>query len=92
MTTLNIREILEKIIAGKHLSIQEMHQVIEGCMSGVLNDVQIGSFLSLMRMKGETCEELTAAAKVMQTWAHPIDLGDNLIDIVGTGGGRPKHV
>lgn len=39
-----------------------------------------------MRMKGETVNELTAAAKVMRQLAHPVELGANLIDIVGTGG------
>jgi anthranilate phosphoribosyltransferase len=86
MTTLNIRDLLERIIADQHLSTHEMQRVIEDCMSGQLNDVQISAFLALMRMKGETPDELTAAAKVMQTRAHRIDLGNDLIDIVGTGG------
>lgn len=63
-----------------------MHEVIHACMSGELNDLQIATFLALMRMKGETVEELTAAAKVMQEFAHSIDLGPDLLDIVGTGG------
>lgn len=63
-----------------------MHDVIHDCMSGQLNDLQIATFLALMRMKGETIEELTAAAKVMQQLAHTLDLGPGLIDIVGTGG------
>lgn len=86
MTTLDIRDILEQVIAGKDLSAQNMHQVIEGCMSGALNEVQIGSFLALMRLKGETEDELAIAANVMQSWAEPIDLGTDLVDIVGTGG------
>lgn len=63
-----------------------MHQVIHACMSGEYNDAQVATFLALMRMKGETTEELIAAAEVMQHLAHPIELGSNLIDIVGTGG------
>lgn len=86
MTTLDIRKILEKIMTGKPLGVQAMHQVMDGCMSGELNDVQIGAFLALMRMKGETQDELATAANVMQNRAHFIDLGDELIDIVGTGG------
>lgn len=39
-----------------------------------------------MRMKGETTDELIAAAEVMQQLAHHIELGTNLTDIVGTGG------
>lgn len=59
-----------------------MHQ----CMNGALNDLQIATFLALMRMKGETTKELIAAAKVMQEFAHTIELGSDLVDIVGTGG------
>lgn len=63
-----------------------MHTVIHACMSGEYNDAQIATFLALMRMKGETTDELIAAAEVMQQLAHNIELGANLIDIVGTGG------
>lgn len=63
-----------------------MQNIIKDCMSGQLTDAQIAAFLALMRMKGETVDELTATAEVMQEMAHPIDLGDDLLDIVGTGG------
>ncbi len=79
-------QLFEHLIARKNLEAVQMQEVIHACMSGQLNDTQIAAFLALMRMKGETAEELTAAAKVMQQLAHPIDLGENLIDIVGTGG------
>lgn len=59
---------------------------MRACMAGDLSDSQLAAFLTLMRMKGETVEELTAAAQVMMEMAHTIDLGDNLVDIVGTGG------
>ncbi|WP_454781194.1 anthranilate phosphoribosyltransferase [Legionella sp. WA2022007384] len=78
--------LFEHLIAKKNLNPEQMQSVIHACMSGQYNDVQIATFLALMRMKGETTEELIAAAEVMQQLAHPIDLGTNLIDIVGTGG------
>ncbi|MCW8386053.1 anthranilate phosphoribosyltransferase [Fluoribacter dumoffii] len=78
--------LFEHLIAKKNLSPEQMHTVINSCMSGEYNDVQIATFLALMRMKGETTDELIAAAEVMQQLAQPIDLGTNLIDIVGTGG------
>lgn len=78
--------LFEHLIAKKNLSTEQMHSVIRACMSDQYNDVQIATFLALMRMKGETTEELSAAADVMKQLAHPIDLGSNLIDIVGTGG------
>ena len=78
--------LFEQLIAKKDLSPFQMQEIIHACMSGQLSDLQIATFLALMRMKGETVNELTAAAIVMRELAHPLDLGANLIDIVGTGG------
>lgn len=83
---MKINQTFERLIAKKSLSSVEMQEFMHGCMQGEFTDAQIASFLVLMRMKGETIEELTAATSVMRTLAHTIDLGDNLIDIVGTGG------
>lgn len=78
--------LFEQLIAKENLDSTQMREVIHHCMTGQFNDPQIATFLALMRMKGETAEELTAAASIMSELAHPIDLGPNLIDIVGTGG------
>lgn len=78
--------LFEQLIAKQELNSAEMQEAIHACMSGQLNDLQIATFLALMRMKGETVAELTAAAHAMQKLAHPISLGSNLVDIVGTGG------
>ncbi|WP_133135720.1 anthranilate phosphoribosyltransferase [Legionella rowbothamii] len=78
--------LFEQLIARQELNAEQMHDVIHACMSGQYNDLQTATFLALMRAKGETANELTAAAKVMQELAHTIELGTNLIDIVGTGG------
>lgn len=59
---------------------------MQACMSGELSDAQIAAFLALIRMKGETVLELTSAAQMLIKFAHHIDLGADLIDIVGTGG------
>lgn len=83
---MNPKLLLEHLIANKDLNPQQMREVFEDCLSGTLNDLQIASFLALMRMKGETAEELSAAAQVMQELAHPLELAINAIDIVGTGG------
>lgn len=78
--------LFEQLIAKNNLTSDQMQEIIHDCMTGAFSDIQIASFLALMRMKGETVSELTAAAKVMQQLAHTLDLGPNLIDIVGTGG------
>lgn len=85
---MNINFFFEQLIAGENLTNIQIHQVMKACMSGQLTDAQIATFLALMRMKGETPLELTAAATVMMEFARYIDLGDDLIDIVGTGGDK----
>jgi len=79
-------QLFEHLIAKNDLSPSQMQEVIHACMSGQFNDLQIATFLALMRMKGESVAELTAAAQVMQHLAHHLDLGVDAIDIVGTGG------
>ena len=64
--------LFEQLIAKKDLNTDQMREVIHACMTGQFNDVHIATFLALMRMKGETANELTAAAEVMQQLAHPI--------------------
>ena len=55
-------------------------------MEGNATDAQIGSFLTVMRMKGETIEEITACAKVMREKCTKIQVVGDVMDIVGTGG------
>jgi anthranilate phosphoribosyltransferase len=78
--------LFEHLIAKKNLNHQQMQEVLHACIAGQFNDLQIATFLALMRAKGETREELAAAAQILHSLAHPIALGSNLIDIVGTGG------
>ncbi|RUR12075.1 anthranilate phosphoribosyltransferase [Legionella sp. km772] len=79
-------QLFELLIEKNNLNSEQMRAVILNCMNGQFNDAQIATFLALMRMKGETASELSSAAEVMRELAHPIFLGDHLIDIVGTGG------
>ena len=83
---MNTSKLFEQLISADHLTTAQMQQTMRACMNGELSDVQIAVFLALMRMKGETVEELSAAATVMMDLAHCVDLGDDIIDIVGTGG------
>jgi len=84
---MNIQQALEKIIDKNNLTTNEMQSVIRSIMQGETTPAQIGGFLIALRMKGETIEEIAAAAKVMREFALKVEIeGDNLIDIVGTGG------
>lgn len=86
MPIMNIRPILELLITKQNLSSEEMKSVMHACMEGMISDIQLAAFLALMRAKGETVEELTIAARILLDFCEPIRLGDDLLDIVGTGG------
>lgn len=69
------------------LSHDEMQAVMRTIMTGEATAAQIGGFLVGLRMKGETIDEITAAAQVMRELATRVDVsGDHVVDIVGTGG------
>ena len=56
-------------------------------MSAGSTDVQIGAFLLVMRIKGETIDEVTGGVQVLREFASGVKVtGPNLVDIVGTGG------
>ena len=84
---MNIQTAIEKASSHENLSNEEMTDVMHQIMTGNATDSQIGGFLIAMRMKGETVDEITAAATVMRSLATPVELEkDNLVEIVGTGG------
>ena len=84
---MNIQAAIEKITTNENLSNAEMIDVMHQIMTGNATDSQIGGFLIGMRMKGETVDEISAAATVMRSLATPVDLDKtNLVEIVGTGG------
>ena len=75
-----------KAIDGEHLSEQEATAAMDCIMSGGATDAQIGSFVTALRMKGETIDEITGFARVMRQKAAPMPGCSQSIDIVGTGG------
>jgi anthranilate phosphoribosyltransferase len=80
-------QILEKLLQKQDLSATEMRDTIHAFMQGQASDVQMAAFLCALRSKGETIEEITAAASVMRELATPIPIsGQHLIDTCGTGG------
>lgn len=82
-----MKDVIEKLIAGGHLSEAEMEESFDLIMSGGANDVQIGVFLAALRAKGETPCEIETAARVMRRRAIRVDtLCDTVIDTCGTGG------
>jgi len=84
---MNIQQALELLIDRKDLQVADMESVMRQVMTGEATPAQIGGFLIALRMKGETVDEVAAAAKVMRTLASGVALEHaDAIDIVGTGG------
>ncbi|KAA0888850.1 anthranilate phosphoribosyltransferase [Oryzomonas rubra] len=96
-----IRKAIAKIVERQDLSEGEMIEVMNQIMSGECTQAQIGSFITALRMKGETVEEIAGAARVMRERATQIRVGRNvlgidrddinidretILDVVGTGG------
>ena len=82
-----IKELIGKLVEKRNLSEEETINAMEEIMSGKATPGQIGSFITALRMKGETVEEITGAAKVMREKATTLDLEEEIIvDTCGTGG------
>jgi len=87
-----LHEALEKIVSEEDLSRVEAEAAMEEILSGRANDAQIAAFLTGLRMKGETVDELVGFATAMRRHAPPILAGrsriaeEALVDTCGTGG------
>ncbi|MDX1695303.1 MAG: anthranilate phosphoribosyltransferase [Ketobacteraceae bacterium] len=84
---MDIQAALRKVIESESLSETEMADVMRQIMTGGATPAQIGGFLIGLRMKGETVDEITGAARVMRELATPVTVDkDYLVDTCGTGG------
>lgn len=89
---MDIKAAINRVVRGEDLSEEEMQDVMNIIMSGEATSAQVGSFITALRMKGETIDEIVAAVRVMRQKATFVDTGvqtgkgELLMDIVGTGG------
>lgn len=84
-----MQEAIQKVVDGQDLTQEEAKQVMNEMLSGESTQAQLGAFLTAMRMKGETLEELTGFASVLKEKAeHIAPKTKNYVDLVGTGGDR----
>lgn len=81
-----IREAIYKLVNNENLPLETARQVMEEIMTGKATQAQMGSFLTAMRMKGETIEEITACAQVMRDHCTKLSHDSDVLEIVGTGG------
>ena len=84
---MNIQTAIGKVIARENLSQSEMKEVMQQIMTGQATPAQIGGFLIGLRMKGETVDEISAAAQVMRELSTKVEVSaPYLVDTCGTGG------
>jgi anthranilate phosphoribosyltransferase len=84
---MDIRQAISHIVDRIDLSAQEMRSVMQQIMSGQATPIQIGGFLAALRTKGESVDEIAAAAQVMREMALRIEVStEHLVDTCGTGG------
>lgn len=81
-----IQEAIKKIVTNDDLTYDEAAQVMDEIMTGTATEAQSAAFLTALRFKGETIDEITACASVMRKKALHINPLTDTLDIVGTGG------
>jgi anthranilate phosphoribosyltransferase len=84
-----IREAIEQVVNGENLNESEMMEIMEEVMSGTATPAQIAAFMTALRIKGETVEEVTGAARIMRQKATRLDACASIVvDTCGTGGDK----
>src|SRR5499427_8397104 len=82
----DLKSLLAQVAQGHSLSESEAEGAFDIIMSGNATPSQMGAFLMALRVRGETVEEITGAARIMRTKAIQVDAPPGTIDTCGTGG------
>jgi anthranilate phosphoribosyltransferase len=82
----DLKAIIGKVAAGQRLTRAEAEEAFGVLMSGEATPVQIGSFLTGLRMRGETVDEIAGAVATMRGKMLRVEAPEGAIDVVGTGG------
>jgi len=84
---MEIRQAIDKLVNRLDLSEAETVDVMNQIMNGEATPLQVAAVLTALRMKGETVDEITGAARVMREKAHRVNVGTKtVLDTCGTGG------
>lgn len=88
---MDIKEAIAKLVNRTNLTEGETVEVMNQIMSGDAAPTQVAAFLTALRMKGETVQEITGAARVMRQKAHHVRVNaDVVVDTAGTGGDQKE--
>ena len=81
-----IREAIEAVVSGASLSFEDAALVMNEIMSGEATAAQFGAFVTALRLKGETVDEIAGMTRVMREHSLRVEVDGNLVDTCGTGG------
>ncbi|MDF2905303.1 MAG: trpD [Herbinix sp.] len=81
-----IQQAIYKALNRENLTLEETKAVMDEIMSGKATNAQIAGFVTAIRMKGETIDEITACAMIMRQYGLKLKHSGDVLDIVGTGG------
>jgi anthranilate phosphoribosyltransferase len=81
-----IKEAIKTLVSGKSLTMDEAASVMEEIMSGEATPAQFGAFVTALRLKGETVDEIVGLARTMRARAVPVVINGPAVDTCGTGG------
>ena len=81
-----IREAIDIVVSGHSLNREQATEVMQEIMEGEATPAQLGAFLTGLRLKGESTEEIAGMAAVMREKALRVTAAGPLLDVVGTGG------
>ncbi len=77
---------LKRLVAGEDMTLAEADAAMTEIMSGSATPAQISAFLVSLRSKGESVEEMAGLVSAMRRAAVTVDAGEDVVDLVGTGG------
>lgn len=81
-----IKEAIQALVARRSLTMEEATRVMEEIMEGKATPAQIGAFITALRLKGETIDEIVGLAKTMRAKAVRVTINEPVVDTCGTGG------
>ena len=87
-----IREAIEALVYGHSLSLDEAALVMNEIMNGEATPAQFGAFVTALRLKGETVNEIAGMAQVMRDKAIKVEVKGSVLDTCGTGGLSLIHI
>ena len=81
-----IKEAIEAVVNGRSLTFGQSTSVMDEIMDGEATPAQVAAFVTALRIKGETVDEIAGLATVMQARATPVRVTSPVVDTCGTGG------